>query len=168
MVDKQCNRRLEDGKMIQNFNEQQAGVSARDENVLRGVIAEWDRNGVHLLAGNSGITIASSDEIYQSLFPPDPAEKAKEEAKKRWQDEVQRLIALVAEWLDKYENSIDRGRTRFLPKPLYSSSGKVRYQLIVIPQEGQEASMEKALADLDSLFVGNDAFQIVRLDSVLL
>jgi len=157
--------------MSQTSTKTGAETKMPPKEVARTAILQGDRSYRHFLRGDFGNFLAVSDDIYRSYCFVEPVRKALEESHERQQqlhEEIQRLLLIVDDWVQDHESQIDKDKTRFLPSPLCSSTGKVRFQFLVIPQAGQEGTLEEELVNLDRLFLDDTAFQIVRLDSVLL
>ena len=157
--------------MSQVLDEVKTSKIKTPANVVRDPILQGDGCNRHFLMGDLGNFLAVSDDIYHRYCFAEPFTRALEEIQIRQQtlqEEVQRLLLIVEKWMECQEGKIDADRTKLLPQPLCSSAGKVRFQFIVIPLEGQAEFLEKELVLLDDTFLKDSTFQIVRLDSVLM
>ena len=136
-----------------------------------GKIVQGDTVHRFQLIGEKGNSLVLARELYDNHFLAEPFRKAVEEVREQrlqFENEATRLGQIIDQWTDEHKDTINVTETKLADVVCFSTSGKVRFQFIVVPQEGQEGFLESELVKLDSRILDNPEFQIVRLDSLLI
>ena len=153
---------------VENLKEVESAMASKP---VRGSIVQGDRINRHKLVGREGSSLALADDICNNYFFAQALRGAMEktrELQKQLDGEVQRLGQIVDDWKEKYKDKIEWDETNIAEEIWQSSLGHVRFQFIVVPQEGQADFLENELVSLDTAILTDPAFQIVRLVSLLL
>jgi len=87
------------------------------------------------------------------------------ERAKTFNEETKKLVQIVERWKTENKDLIDFDRTKILDSALVSSSGKVRLQFFVVPQQGRQEHLEKKLTALDQMIHTDRTFTLVSLVS---
>jgi len=163
-------RNIKMSQITEHFNE--LTRDAASPGPVQGKIVQGDGTSRFSLIGEEGSALALADEIYCRYHLAEPICKIIEADSERRQalvTETERLFAIIKAWMDEHKGRVDTNKTK-LPKPvLVSSSGKVRFQFIVILLKGELEDFcvwENDLAALDEKVLHDPFFQIVRLDSL--
>jgi len=137
-----------------------------------GEIIRGDRTSRYKFVGNDGnSSLALADDVYSRYHLAESLNRLMEDNFKRRQrlnEEAGRLFQIVEKWREENKDKIDWHKTKISEEILVSSSGRIRFQFIVIPQGGQADFLEDKLVLLDQSIFTNPSFKIVRLVSLLM
>jgi hypothetical protein len=146
-------------------------VAKADSTYVNGHIVQGDGSRRFQLMGENGSSLVLAKHLYDDHFFAEPFRKAMEEGREKQQQfekESALLVQIVEQWIESHKDKIDTSDTKIADAVFVSPTGIFRFQFIVVPQEGQEDFLENELIELETHILNNHAFQIVRLDSVLL
>jgi len=155
--------------MTQTTNILNDNATATTVSPVHGTIVQGDEIHRFHLVGAQDNSLVLADDLYNNHFIAEPLKRAMAESIERQQQfnkEAQILSQIIEEWKVEHQDKIDLGDTKIATSVFMSPSGKVRFQFIVVPQEGHEDFLETELVKLDSRILNDPAFQIIRLDSL--